>query len=134
MSLNVDITKLNQKNKCIYALDLAERASSYLQESNAVSLINDAIEVAWKVIHTEEYVGEILYNFLDNEENGFALFQEREKDQKNISAWDCIIDAIAYVSKVAYEKEGVRYLPEPIEIVDDSIFTHMMHAFSIICE
>lgn len=129
----MDITKLEQKNKSIFAIKLAEKAYSYLQESNAKDLVNEAIKVSWKWVHTEENLGEVLYDFLDNEENGFTLFQEMEEDEKNISAWDCIIDAVAYVSRAAYEKEGVNYLPEPIESVDDNIFTHMMHSL-ILCD
>lgn len=129
----MDITKLEQKNKCAFAIKLAEKASSYLQESNVKDLINEAIEVSWKWVHTEENLGEVLYNFLDNEENGFTLFQEMEEDEKNINAWDCIIDAVAYISRVAYEKEGVKYLPEPIEIVSDNVFTHMVHSL-ILCD
>lgn len=129
----MDITKLNQKNKCIFAIKLAEKASLYLQESAVKHLINEAIEVGWKWVHTEENVGEVLYNFLDNEENGFTLCQEMEENEKNRNAWDCIIDAIAYVSRAAYEKEGAKYLPEPIEIVDDSIFAHMIHSL-ILCD
>ena len=124
----MDITKLNQKSKCTFVVKLAERAASYIQKSNVKSLVYEAIDIAWKWIYTEENVGEVLYNFLDNEENGFTLYQEMEKDEKEISAWDCIIDAIAYVSKTAYETEGIEYLPEPIEIVDDNIFTHMMQS------
>lgn len=129
----MDITKLEQKNKCTFAIKLAEKASSYLQESNVKGLINEAIEAGWRWVYTEENLGEVLYNFLDNEENGFTLFQEMEEDEKSISAWNCIIDAIAYVSKSAYEKEGVKYLPEPIEMVDDNIFTHMVHSL-ILCD
>lgn len=61
----MDITKLEHKNKSLFAIKLAEKASSYLQESNARSLINKAIEVCWKWIHTEEKVGEVLY-YLSN--------------------------------------------------------------------
>lgn len=61
-----------------------------------------------------------------------------EEDEHCISAWDCIIDAIAYVSRAAYEKEGEKYLPEPIELVDDNIFIHMKKSLilcnSIECE
>lgn len=128
-----DITKIKMKNKCAFAIKLAEKASSYLVESNEKDLINEAIDVAWKWVHTEENVGEVLYDFLDNEENGFTLFQEMEEDEKSISAWNCIIDAIAYVSRAAYEKEGVKYLLEPIENVDDSIFSHMVHSL-ILCD
>ena len=129
----MDITKLEQKTKCTFAIKLAERASLYLQESSVKDLINEAIEVSWKWVHTEENLGEVLYNFLDNEENGFTLFQETEEDEKKISAWNCIIDTVAYISRTAYKKEGVKYLPEPIEIVDDNIFTHMMHSL-ILCD
>lgn len=128
----MDITKLGQKSKCIFAIKLAEKASSYLKESNVKSFINEAIEICWKWVHTEENLGEVLYNFLDNEENGFTLFQEMEEDEKNISAWNCIIDAVAYISRAAYEKEGAKFFPEPIELADDSIFEHMMHSL-ILC-
>ncbi|MCH5345344.1 MAG: hypothetical protein J1E64_15060 [Acetatifactor sp.] len=78
----MDITKLEHKSKSLFAIKLAEKASSYLQESNARSLINKAIEVSWKWIHTEE-------------------------------------------------KVGAKYFPEPIEIVDDNIFTHMVHSLTL---
>ena len=131
--INLNIAKLNQKSKCIFAVKIAERASSYIQKSCVKSLINEALDIAWKWIHKDENAGEVLYNFLDNEENGFTLYQEMEEDEIEISAWDCIIDAIAYISKAAYEKEGIEYLPEPIEIVDDNIFTHMMQSL-ILCD
>lgn len=124
----MDITKLNEENKCIFAIKLAQKASSYLQESNVHSLINKAIEVALKWEYIGENIGEILYNFLDNEENGFTLFQEMEEDEKNINAWNCIIYSLAYVSRVAYEKDGVKYFPEPIEAVDDDVFIYMIQS------
>ncbi len=129
----IHVKELNQKSKCTFAVKLAERASSYIQKNSVKSLVYEAIDAAWKWIHKDENAGEVLYNFLDNEENGFTLYQEIEEDEIEISAWDCIIDAIAYVSKAAYEKEGIEYLPEPIEIVDDNIFTHMIESL-ILCD
>lgn len=128
----MDITKLEQKSKCIFAVKLADRACLYLRENNAIDLIKEALKVSQQWICTEGNAGEVLYDFLDNEENGFTLFQELEEDEKKIHAWDCIIDAVAYVSRAAYEREGAKYLPEPIETVDDSIFAHMAHSL-ILC-
>ena len=71
-------------------------------------------------------IGDELYFFLDNEENGFTLLQEFEEDDIKVSAWNCIIDAIAIVSRMAYERMGQRFFPEAIEIVDDSTFSHMI--------
>lgn len=124
----VDIVNWEQKSKCIFAIRLAEKASLYLEESNVKTLIDEAIKISWKWVYTEENVGELLYNFLDDEENGFTLFQEMEEDPKKISAWNCIIDAIAYISRAAYEKEGINYLPESIEIVDDNVLIHMIQS------
>ena len=129
----MDIAKLDQKSKCIFAIKLGERASLYFKEDNVKGLINEALKDAWEWVQTGRDVGETLYDFLDNEENGFTLFQEMEENPQNINAWDCIIDAIAYISKAAYEKKGVKYLPEPIEIVDDNIFSHMIHGL-ILCD
>ena len=53
----MDITKLEQKTKCTFAIKLAEKASLYLQESSAKDLINEAIEASWKWVHTEENLG-----------------------------------------------------------------------------
>lgn len=72
-------------------------------------------------------MGEILYDFLDNEEHGFTLFQEMETDEIKNNVWNCIIDTVAYISKVSYEEKGIKYLPESIELVDDNIFTHMIN-------
>ena len=115
---------MDSKEKCRYAIKLAERAVLYLDD-NAKKIVNEAIITALDWIQTECDVAEKLYNYLDNESNGFTILQESETDEIKISAWNCIIDAIAYVSRKAYEKKEVKYLPEPLEMADDSIFTHM---------
>ena len=124
----MEICKLNKKNKCVFAIKLAERATRYIDDSEAVSLISNAIEIALVFVQTENGNGEILYDFLDNESNGFTIFQEMESDERKRNAWDCIIDAIAYVTKEMYLANGEKYFPEPIEMVDDAIFTHMINS------
>ena len=47
--------------------------------------------------------------------------------EKIKAAWDCIIDAIAYITKEMYLGNGEKYFPEPIEIVDDTVFAHMIN-------
>lgn len=123
-----EICKLNKKDKCVFAVKIAERASLYFEDTKAVPLINNAIEIASMYIRTEKGDGELLYNFLDNVDNGFTVFQEMENDEKIRNAWDCIIDAIAYITKEVYLTNGAKYFPEPIEMVDDTIFTHMINA------
>lgn len=128
MEDSMEICKLSKRDKCVFAVKMAERSSLYFEDTKTVSLINNAIEIALAYIRTEKGEGEILYNFLDNEDNGFTLFQEMETNEKIRNAWDCIIDAIAYITKEVYLTNGVKYFPEPIELVDDTIFTHMINA------
>lgn len=127
----MEIFKLNKKNKCVFAIKLAERASRYIVDTEKLTLINNAIEIALTFVQTEKENGEVLYNFLDNENNGFTIFQEMEIDEKIRDAWDCIIDAIAYITKEIYLVNGEKYFPEPIEMVDDTIFTHMINALKL---
>ena len=70
---------------------------------------------------------------MDNEENGFTIFEEMENDEKIIAAWHCVIYAVAYISRAAYEKEGAIYFPEPIELVDDDIVQHMIQSL-LVCD
>lgn len=123
----MDMDCLVQRNKAIFAIRLAEKASFYLQVDNQ-NIVKEALLLCWEWIETEIALGEELYFFLDNEENGFTLLQEFEEDSIKISAWNCIIDAIAILSRMAYEKMGQRFFPEAIEIVDDSTFSHMISA------
>ena len=123
----MDIDCLTQRDKAIFAIRLAEKANFYLQADNQ-NMVKEALSLCRKWIETESDLGEELYYFLDNEENGFTLLQEFEEDDIKTSAWNCIIDAIAIVSRMAYEKMGQRFFPEAIEIVDDSTFSHMISA------
>lgn len=124
----MEVCKLNKKNKCLFAIKLAERATRYIEDSETVALIDNAIEIALAFVQTENGNGEILYDFLDNENNGFTIFQEMESDERKRNAWDCIIDAIAYVTKEIYLANGAKHFPEPIEMVDDTIFAHMINS------
>ena len=127
----MDISRLSRIEKCNLAIELGERAAVYLGDNDAIkSQVADALNLAKKWNETED-AGELLYDFLDNEEHGFTIYQENEEDEIKINAWNCIIDAIAFVSKMAYLESGIKYLPEPIEIVDDDIFDHMKKALSL---
>lgn len=66
---------------------------------------------------------------MDNEENGITIIQEMSVNEVDVIAWNCIIDAVAYTSRKAFEKEGVKYYPEPIALVDDTLVNHCIECF-----
>ena len=125
----MNIAQLSQNDKAIFAIRLAEKANSYLQ-ADSQDMVEKALSLCWKWVETKSDLGEELYLLLDNEDNGFTLLQEDEEDETSISAWDCIIDAVAIVSRMAYEEIGQKYFPEAIELVDDSTFSHMISSLT----
>lgn len=120
---------MTEKEKIKFCLMIAEKAAEYLDNKEAKALIELALKRSWEWVENKCDIAEELYNYLDNEENGFTTLQERETDERSAAAWNCIIDAIAFVCKSAYLEAGKKYLPEPIELVDDDIIDHMIESF-----
>ena len=46
-----------------------------------------------------------------------------------IALWNCIIDSFAFICRKAYEEQGAKYYPEPIELVDDTTLIHLVNSF-----
>lgn len=115
----MDISKLNDTYKNTYCILLAEKAKEYLKDSENYKYIEKALRQCRQWIKGKEDIADQLYAALDNEETGFSVLQEMEEDMQKVYAWDCIIYAVAYVAKSAYEEMGAEYFPEPIELVDE---------------
>ena len=112
-----------------FSLSIAQKAKNFIPYPEAKVFIESAIQQGSELINCKYDVADELYSFLDNEENGFTVLQERETDAVIIAAWDCIIDAIAILCKYAYMERGDSYLPEPIELVDEDTIHHMIKSF-----
>lgn len=126
----VSLPNCSMKEKEKFCLKIAEKAAAFIDNSDAKTLIEKAIKRGWEWVNNKCDIAEELYNYLDNEENGFTIFQERETNEIIIAAWNSIIDAISFICKSAYLEAGVEYLPEPIELVDDNTIDHMIGAYS----
>lgn len=125
----MDLINMKEKEKNKFCLMIAEKAKEFIDNKEAKTLIELAIRRCWEYIHSQCDVSAELYNYLDNEENGFTIFQECETDEIILAAWNSIIDAIAFICKSAYLKSGKEYFPEPIELVDDDTIDHMIDSF-----
>lgn len=115
----MDIKELDDKYKSVFCVLLVEKAKIYLRDSEIYTDILKAIKKCWEWIQYDKNTGEDFYYLLDNEENGFTLYEEMEQNKVKIHAWNCIIYSIAYISRMAYEKEEAKYFPEPIELVNE---------------
>ncbi|MDR2099877.1 MAG: hypothetical protein LBP40_03490 [Campylobacteraceae bacterium] len=55
------------------------------------------------------------------EAEDISVVQEKSEGYDSV-LWDCYIFFVAYVCKISYEYDHQVYVPQPIEIVDDSCY------------
>ena len=126
---NTSFRNLTEDSKVIFFLGLSEKVLSVFSKKEDQILAQEVICKCWEWLEDKENIGDILYDILDNEENGITIIQEISDNETDIMAWNCIIDAVAYTSRKAFEREGVKYYPEPIALVDDTLVEHFIDCF-----
>lgn len=126
---NASFRNLTEDSKVIFFLGLSEKVLSVFSKKEDQILAQEVIYKCWEWLEDKENIGDILYDILDNEENGITIIQEISDNETDIMAWNCIIDAVAYTSRKAFEREGVKYYPEPIALVDDTLVEHFIDCF-----
>lgn len=115
--------------KVVFFIFTAEKCLQFLTEVNQVEIAKKALNCCINQVLEKNYDGEMLYSFLDNEENGLTVFEEMSDNETESAALNCIIDAVAYTCRYAYDSERVNYYPEPISLVDDSLVDHFKNSY-----
>ncbi|PGM50283.1 hypothetical protein CN947_28280 [Bacillus cereus] len=126
---NTNFSSLTEDGKVIFFLGLSEKVLSVFSQKEDQILVQEVIYKCWEWLKGKENIGDILYELLDNEENGITIIQEMSDNKIDVIAWNCVIDAVAYTSRKAFEQEGVKYYPEPIALVDDTLVDHFIDCF-----
>ncbi|WP_338749079.1 Imm6 family immunity protein [Bacillus sp. FJAT-52991] len=126
---NTNFDCFTDDGKVIFFLGLSEKVLSVFSRKEDQKVALDVIGECWAWLRDKDNIGDILYDLLDNEENGITIIQEMSDNEVDKIAWDCIIDAVAYTSRKAFEREGVKYYPEPIALVDDTLVDHFIDCF-----
>jgi len=121
---------LSSEQKVVFFIGIAERIIPLNKVDEHMFIAKEAINCCWCQIINRKYNGEVLYNYIDNEENGISIFAELCNDEIESAVWNCIIDAIAFTSRYSYDKEKVKFYPEPISLVDDELVEHMISCYS----
>ncbi|MBU8684316.1 Imm6 family immunity protein [Bacillus haynesii] len=126
---DTNFDRLIEDCKVIFFLGLAEKVSSVFSQKEDQIFAQEALDKCWEWIKDKNHIGDILYDLLDNEENGITIIQEMSDNEIDVAAWNSMIDAVAYTSRKAFEREGVKYYPEPIALVDDTLVEHFIDCF-----
>lgn len=117
---------LTDEGKVLFFILLSKEILSDFSQVEDRQLAQNALSKSLEWVKNKEEIGYELYDLLDDEENGITIIQEMSENKKDIAAWNCIIDTVAYTSRKAMEMEGVEYFPEPIALVDDTLVEHFI--------
>ncbi|WP_242218397.1 Imm6 family immunity protein [Bacillus cereus group sp. BfR-BA-01380] len=120
---------LNENKKVIFLLGLSEKVIPIFSQNEDKVISRNSINICWEWLVNKHSIGEELYDILDDEEKGITIIQEMSGNDRDMEAWNCIIDAVAYTCRKAFENENVKYFPEPIELVDDNLVIHFLNCF-----
>ena len=122
----IEQTELQNINLC---LEIARELKSQIEDEEAVRDIDKAIELSLKWLNDKTDVSVELYDLLDGEDKGFAVYQQKKVNKHWIAVWNCIIYAFAYICRKIFENQGVVYFPEPIEMADEETITILRDTF-----
>jgi len=115
---------LTDEKKLIYYLGLSQKVLSLLTKAEDQKIAQEILDKCWSWLQNQSGSGEEFYYLLDNEDNGITIIEEMSTVEMDKFIWNCVIDAVAYTSRKAFENEGAVYFPEPIALVDDDLAAH----------
>ena len=120
---------MTNRQKQMLCLEIIGKLKGRIPNEDTVQDIGEAICLCRKWMDDRTDVSNELYDLLDGERHGFTLFQEAETDERMIAVWNCLIDAAAYICRAVYEGHGAKYVPEPIELVDEETFQRCVRTY-----
>ncbi|WP_179090449.1 Imm6 family immunity protein [Paenibacillus sp. FSL R7-0337] len=117
--------------KIIFYLGLSEFIVQSFSDNNFFEDARNALDICWRWLETKIPAGDEIYALLDDgtEFGGLFIKMQMDEHEENEARWDCIVDAVSFVNKQAYILEGARYLPAPIENVDEDLIIHFLDRF-----
>jgi hypothetical protein len=128
--LSFDIRNLSSDGQVAFLLALSNKIVDIISTSVGYEQAKEALEVCWSWVEKKNVTGDNIYEYLDNEdETGLVIQMQFEEDGRRVNVWNCIVDAIAFTSWKAYQHDGEKHLPAPIEEVDEDLIDHFLTAF-----
>ena len=110
---------MSKNINAIYKLGIATWLSKSMQESKFYKNIDELLEACWKWVENKEVSADYLYSLLDDgTEFGGGFIYMQEDDPKYESRWNCIFEAGASISSLAFEFERKKYIPALLEEID----------------
>lgn len=125
---------LDREKQVSFYLGLSENIVSLLENSMFYNDVRKALDLCWNWFETKKVLGDELYTLLDDgtEYNGLFIKMQMDEEKANEPIWECIVTAISFVNKVAFESENVAYLLSPLEFIEENLISYFLENYSMI--
>lgn len=122
---------LDPEKKLAFYIGISEKCIALEYDERLYAVVRNALDRCWDWLISRKYDGDYFYELLDNEENGITILQEEIDDGREEAVLNCVINTVAFASRLAYDENNAEYYPEPIEMVDDSLVEHLLTCFDM---
>ena len=122
---------LNTEKKLAFYIGVSEKCITLEENEYKYEVIKNALDYCWEWLINQKYDGEFFYELLDNEEDGITVISEMNDNEIENAIFNCVIDTVAFTSRVAFDKNNAKYYPEPIALVDDELVNHLLKCLDI---
>lgn len=125
---------LESDKQVAFFLGISETIVNLLVASSDFKDVTNALNVCWQWLEDKRYSGDEIYALLDDgtEFTGLYMQMQDEKDHLRELAWGCIVDAISFTTWKAYQYSDEKFLPAPIENVDEDLVYQFLEGFYMI--
>jgi hypothetical protein len=121
------VENVNSDARVAYLLALTEKIIDQIENEEGYIQTRKTIDMCWDWVEEKIHGGDALYDMLENEDDtGVGIYIQFTDDPQQESIWFCVVYAIAYTIWQAYQYEKEEYVPQSIEMVDDSTIDDFM--------
>ncbi|MFC7440492.1 Imm6 family immunity protein [Laceyella putida] len=130
------LTKFNElasDAQVAFLLAPSDKIVNIISASTGYEKAVEALKECWNWVETKNVSGDKLYEFLDTiDETGLFVLMQLEEDERKLMVWNCVVTAISFTTWKAYKFNGEKYLPAPIEEVDEDLIEYFIDNFNAI--
>lgn len=113
--------------RAAFLLALTEKVIDQIDLEEGYQKARETLNMCWDWVEEKKHQGSDLYHMLENEEaTGVAIYIQFTDDSQQEAIWFCTVYAIVYTIWQAYKYENQKYMPQPIELIDDDAINEFM--------
>lgn len=129
--MDIDFAKLSEKYKCVFLLMLAEKLLSCIENEEERDYSQSALQACWEWLDIGRHSGASLIDFVGDDDSGIFSYEIAEEEPVVTAALNFVVTAVSFVSRIAFENEGVQDMPKFAAVTTDAVIPYVLDRFTM---